>query len=154
MGSEYLRLIYYSDAPQISEDDLRSILAASDRNNPGMEITGLLLYGADNFVQILEGPDQNLRELMKIIELDDRHDAVEIIMEEPMNERLFSEWNMSYMTVTDENAQALGGSFNTVSAEDLMNVLKTPDGYVGGFIFNTFKSMLGNAVARAASRNL
>lgn len=154
MASEYLRLIYFSEAPQITEDDLQSILAASDRNNPDLEITGLLLYGADNFVQVLEGPDQNLRDLMKIIDVDDRHSALEIIMEEPMGERLFSEWNMAYMTVSDENAQAISGSFNTETAEDLMNVLKTPDGYVGGFILSTFKTMLGDAVGRAVSRTL
>jgi len=42
----------------MSQDDLEEILRTSRENNARLGITGMLLYGNNTFVQILEGEDK------------------------------------------------------------------------------------------------
>lgn len=89
------RLLYISRAaPTISEEQVQDILQSSRRNNPGNNITGILVHGGGLFMQVLEGPEQEvLRKYVKILD-DPRHSAAEILYISPANNRIFEKWSM------------------------------------------------------------
>lgn len=90
-----IRLLYISQAISgIMEDHIQGILQSSRRNNPTFEITGVLVHGGGLFMQILEGPEQNvLRQYVKLLD-DQRHSHCQIIHISPANERIFQQLSM------------------------------------------------------------
>ncbi len=90
-----LRLLYFSQATQtITDEDVQDILTISQRNNSPLGITGVLVYGAGIFLQVLEGPEKELlRQYVKIID-DKRHRECKIIYISPVEERIFKNWSM------------------------------------------------------------
>ena len=90
-----IRLLYCSQArSDFSEEVLKEILLTSRKNNSAAGITGVLVHGGGMFMQVLEGPEQNvLRTYMKILD-DKRHTDSRLIQISPMKERMFDNWTM------------------------------------------------------------
>lgn len=90
-----IRLLYCSQAkPEFNQDTLDQILLISRKNNSAAGITGVLVHGGGMFMQVLEGPENNvLRTYMKILD-DKRHFDSRIIHITPAKERLFANWTM------------------------------------------------------------
>ncbi|WP_427454082.1 BLUF domain-containing protein [Litorimonas sp. WD9-15] len=90
-------LIYTSLAnPASSHAAVQDILKSSQRNNVAHEITGLLLFDGDRYIQILEGVPQNLDLLFSKISSDSRHHSLELLHRGPVASRAFSDWRMAY----------------------------------------------------------
>lgn len=81
---------------QVIEWELESILDAALRNNPGMGLTGALLYSGGYFCQVLEGPEDSVRQLFSKICLDERHHEVNTLFFEQVPERQFGMWAMAF----------------------------------------------------------
>jgi hypothetical protein len=96
MLSQYL---YISTAPNLSRDEVESVLAASARNNPERGITGLLLYNGRNFLQLLEGEESALVALMVRIGNDPRHTGVSIIDRRAIDQRSCPGWAMKRVLI-------------------------------------------------------
>jgi hypothetical protein len=89
------RLIYSSTiVPPFDFEDLRDILAASERNNPIQELTGVLVTTATQFLQVLEGPSDNVNELYRKLQRDSRHERLRLIEYTACSQRLFDGWAM------------------------------------------------------------
>lgn len=93
------QLIYssrYKKAPDSPShlDTLRSILAASQRNNGADDLTGFLLFDRPWFFQILEGEHDQVISTYNRIQKDVRHDGVELMALRQMNRRSFPQWSM------------------------------------------------------------
>ena len=90
-----LRILYFSQAKGvISDDQIRDILNASRRKNRLLGISGVLIHGGGQFMQVLEGPEQSvLRLYLKILD-DQRHFNSRITYISLANKRLFQEWSM------------------------------------------------------------
>lgn len=90
-----LRLLYVSQITGgVAEDQIRDILESSRRNNPAQGITGVLVHGGGLFMQVLEGPEENvLRMYVRIID-DKRNGNCQIIHISPADERMFQNWSM------------------------------------------------------------
>ena len=89
------RLIYSSTiVPPFDFEDLRDILAASERNNPPQEITGVLVTTATQFLQVMEGPSDNVNELYRKLQRDSRHERLRLIEYTTGVQRLFDGWAM------------------------------------------------------------
>lgn len=90
-----IRLLYCSQAkPNFTKETLDEILLISRKNNSTAGITGVLVHGGGMFIQVLEGPEQQvLRTYMKILD-DKRHTDSRIIHISPVKERLFDNWTM------------------------------------------------------------
>jgi len=90
-----IRLLYISEAaPSITDEKVQDILKSSQRNNPAVGVTGVLLHGGGLFMQILEGPeDAVLRKYVRILD-DRRHGDCQIIHISPANDRIFEKWSM------------------------------------------------------------
>jgi hypothetical protein len=96
-------LVYCSRAaPGVDDAAVDRIIASSRRHNPARGITGLLVFGGGIFFQWLEGPRDNIIELMATLKTDPRHESVVALSTtEEVRERLFPDWDMELVTATD-----------------------------------------------------
>ena len=95
-----VRLLYASRAAAALTDPLvDSILQQSRRNNARQGITGLLCFGNNLFMQILEGGRSEVCELFNAIVRDPRHVEVRILLYEEIAERRFGGWTMGQVNV-------------------------------------------------------
>jgi hypothetical protein len=86
----------------VTEADVQAIIATSRRWNPARGVTGLLVYGGDIFFQWLEGPKENIVELMHSIRKDKRHNTlVELAVNEEVRQRMFPTWDMELVQPDD-----------------------------------------------------
>lgn len=83
-----------SERPSLLE--LESILSASRRNNARDSLTGLLIVGGRRFLQVLEGPAEQLDLAYARIKRDPRHFALVELSCKPMTKRSFPDWDMGY----------------------------------------------------------
>ncbi len=116
-----LSLTYSSVATDsLADDDLRALLDQSRRANAENGITGVLLYRNGYFLQLLEGPDQAVRQKMDTIRHDPRHTKVTVLLEELIEERQFPEWTMGYPADDTDVEQAPGyrTTFDDLDATD------------------------------------
>jgi hypothetical protein len=75
------------------------IVASARRRNPAQGITGMLVFGSGIFFQWLEGPRDNVTQLMAVLKADPRHEnVVELSEIEEVRERLFPDWDMELVT--------------------------------------------------------
>ena len=92
------RLVYISSATALHGDDiLEAILAEARRNNSRDRITGLLLYHDGNFFQTLEGPKDKVLACYDRITADARHTGCILLLSEPADRRMFSDWEMGFI---------------------------------------------------------
>lgn len=88
-------LVYVSARKEIcTKEEIDKILAACQRNNKDLDITGVLLYTDSRFVQYLEGDYDQIMGLYEKIKSDPRHSSVVLISVSTINERLFPSWQM------------------------------------------------------------
>lgn len=73
---------------------LRRILSSSKRNNAESGITGFLIFDGDTFLQVLEGPKEDVVATFARIEADDRHRSIDILGWQPADDRSFRQWAM------------------------------------------------------------
>jgi len=75
--------------------DIDTIIETSQRNNPGRNITGMLVASGDLFYQLLEGPREEIDLLYARILSDPRHEQVLLLDSETGNfERICPDWAM------------------------------------------------------------
>lgn len=105
------QLIYRSKATTyFTDDDLIALLRQCRSNNTGKKVTGLLLYGYGNFIQILEGDDDVVRDLYtKHILSDPRHRDPVILYQKYVPKRLFKNWSMAFKPLNAERVRHLSG---------------------------------------------
>ena len=99
-----IRLVYMSrETSPTTKEDLEKILEVSRRNNSQVDITGILLYKNGIFFQVLEGPEDAVQETYARIDVDPRHDEVELISEEEITERDFPQWEMGFINMDSDS---------------------------------------------------
>ena len=105
------QLIYRSKAnAYFSDDDLIRLLHQCRTNNIGKKVTGLLLYGYGNFIQLLEGDDDVVRDLYtQRISRDPRHRDPVILHQKYVPKRLFKNWSMAFKPLNAERVKHLSG---------------------------------------------
>ncbi len=91
-------LVYTSaaTADRLTDEDLDEILEISRENNARAGITGLLLFAEGNFIQVLEGPAEEVERAFRRIAKDPRHRQIIELYREPIKKRSFADWNMGY----------------------------------------------------------
>jgi Sensors of blue-light using FAD len=90
-------LMYYSTAKQhINEEDIANILNTARDFNLKSGITGCLLFHNNDFIQLLEGDKELIKELFAKIQKDNRHSNVNLLAEGEKKDRVFENWSMAY----------------------------------------------------------
>jgi hypothetical protein len=100
-------LVYVSSAVELFSDaELDQLLATSRGNNSARGVTGLLLYKDGNFMQFLEGPKQQVLEVMNKVKTDSRHRGVIVLLQEEHEGREFDEWSMGFKKLQGQQGAA------------------------------------------------
>jgi hypothetical protein len=108
-----LSVVYSSTATDPFDDaELTRLLAQCRASNAASGVTGMLLYRAERFVQVLEGSEAVVRRLLERIAADPRHSGLRVLFEEPLAERNFAEWTMGFLPV-EEHAEPLPEGFRS-----------------------------------------
>jgi hypothetical protein len=97
------QLVYTSvRSAKCDDQEIEKIVNACKRNNPGRDVTGVLMYSDKRFIQYLEGDASEIRELYEFIKKDPRHSGVMERAFGPIKERSFPSWHMGYKDVDAE----------------------------------------------------
>lgn len=105
-----ISLVYVSFSQHsMTEDELRAILTQARNANQARDITGMLLYRDDFFIQALEGDKDTVLALYDKIAQDPRHHHVLVIHQAPIYERSFSQWSMGFNHITDQAVEEVEG---------------------------------------------
>ena len=107
------RLTYISKVNAVlSEEQFLEIGRQSSINNRKINVTGVLISAGDYFFQILEGEQAIVDQLLHKISGDSRHHDITVLTAEyGCEERLFSDWDMKTVAIsesTDLMLQAVG----------------------------------------------
>jgi hypothetical protein len=90
-------ILYISSAVNPpSYDQIIHLLTRARERNAAKDITGILLLVDSNFMQYIEGPEQNLKEVFEIIKKDPMHKGIIEIVNEPIQSRIYFGWNMAF----------------------------------------------------------
>ncbi|GAA4497182.1 hypothetical protein GCM10023172_11730 [Hymenobacter ginsengisoli] len=90
-------IIYLSQATvPFDKAQLEHLLVQARQFNAAHELTGILLYGNDQFFQVLEGDQATVHSLYARICEDPRHRNVTTYADKPIVARAFPDWQMAY----------------------------------------------------------
>jgi hypothetical protein len=93
------QLIYRSTTTNPSgraADAIPGIVRQSVARNGLEGITGLLYSEDDSFLQVIEGPDDSIADLIDRLEQDERHRNLRILVDRDTDGREFGDWTMIY----------------------------------------------------------
>lgn len=90
----FLQVAYASRPFGFDSALLSGILLDARRCNARDDITGALIARHDLYLQMLEGPEDAVRDCYKRILSDDRHVEITQLLERKTDARLFSGWAM------------------------------------------------------------
>jgi len=85
-----------STKANLSLEEIDALLEECRRKNAADGITGMLLYQAGSFFQVLEGDRAVVEALFEKIAVDKRHARVTKLILESISERDFAAWTMGY----------------------------------------------------------
>jgi hypothetical protein len=110
---------YVGDTPLADAEQIRS---RSVRYNRSAGITGLLWCGGSTFLQVIEGPTAAVDALFERIAGDRRHDAVSVLFDAAVDERLFENWFVALAAFDDpvDVLDALSPLLTTAESQDLV----------------------------------
>ena len=109
------RLIYKSRRkPNCGAEEIDKILESAQKNNAKVDVTGVLLYDRQHFIQCLEGPSDKITSLYDHIKQDSRHHQVHMIAYGPSKGRVFPAWAMGGKSMEGESLQII----SNLSEED------------------------------------
>jgi hypothetical protein len=113
--------VYCSLASEgVDADAVARIVEQAHVANPELGITGMLVFGGGVFFQWIEGPRDNILQLMDRIRADPRHRQVVTLSEtEGVSERLFPDWDMELVTSSEIREVLLDA---LASAQDEKNI--------------------------------
>jgi hypothetical protein len=128
------QLLYVSGATRsIDRTAVSEILATSRRNNAAAGITGMLLFGNDTFIQVLEGERAVIRKLVERIRADARHRNFMELAEREAQARAFPDWQMGFKELdpsapADQDVfrishDALAGRIDSVADDTMLDLV-------------------------------
>ena len=97
-----IRILYFSTAKaDISRNEVTALVDHARAANETLGVTGALAFNGRNFCQVLEGPEDTVRNLIAKISSDARHSGFKIIDEKTVAGRHFSDWSMELVNDLD-----------------------------------------------------
>lgn len=93
-------LLYHSQAVSpLDEAQLTGLVEQARAYNEAHHITGLLCYSdSGHFVQLLEGPAEEVHALFAKIQQDPRHKKVQALSDYRTEMRWFADWHMAFVS--------------------------------------------------------
>ena len=101
-----MHLIVYVSDFRGNQADIGNVLATITEDaklrNKILHISGVLFYQNRSFLQIIEGSQRSLEYLMSSIERDARHSNLARLIDQPIEQRGFADWNMDSFNLADD----------------------------------------------------
>jgi hypothetical protein len=98
------RVAYVSQIAEGTTDEaIKRIVAKAQLNNRRHDLSGVLALGPGLFAQILEGAPDAVEDTLTRIRADERHLNVRLVIDVPIQGRLFDRWSMELL-VDEESA--------------------------------------------------
>jgi hypothetical protein len=105
-----IQTAYVSHAAEtMTQEALLSLLQQCLANNESSGVTGMLLYGNDTFLQVLEGEEAVLDSVIDKIRKDPRHSRIHFLYRKPLERRQYSDWSMGFKRISAQGLQGIGG---------------------------------------------
>jgi len=103
-------LIYLSQATvPFDGAQLKYLLVKACQFNAAHKLTGILLYGNDQFFQVLEGEAATVHGLYDRICQDPRHRNVTTYADKAISARSFPDWHMAYQALPPQQFLEFAG---------------------------------------------
>ena len=126
------RLVYYSQRNPSESLEIDKLIETCQRNNGRMNVSGLLHYNSDHFLQVLEGGRVEVSALYHRIARDTRHSNIILMGCYDVRERMFPRWSMGLHQGMDDQTRAIYLRYfatdevnpETVNVESLLDVLQ------------------------------
>ena len=120
-----LQIIYASASTKpFTHKELVELLKIARQKNIAADVTGMLLYHAGCFLQVLEGPDENVEAIYAKVQKDSRHTNLLLLVRETIEERAFEHWSMGFVDTTGI-ADKISGFVDYMQALESMTLDKT-----------------------------
>ena len=120
------QLIYQSiRSVDLDATALRRIVAQSSDRNAERGITGVLLLQGNTIMQVLEGPEDNVRAVYDRIRKDRRHHGCVVLFSRQTGRRSFDGWRMGFCEVDDDGVDHFRMTISALRARQ-MQVAKGP----------------------------
>ena len=95
-------LCYVSSCKEtLTVKDLEHLFLVNKRNNTEHNVSGILIYNNGNFLQILEGEENMVKSLFKKITRDPRHRNLIPLINNPIDERIFHDYDSGFIHFED-----------------------------------------------------
>ena len=116
---ELIHLAYVSTQTRdMKAADLISLLTEVRGLNESRIISGLLLHKNQSFFQVIEGSRARVQETFNNIMRDQRHEGVEVLFDEPLEAREFSNWQMGFLDLDGIDVSMLRGYSNFFDSDE------------------------------------
>nr|WP_162988864.1 BLUF domain-containing protein [Pedobacter schmidteae] len=103
-------LLYWGvESHKMDDAELEGLLLQARERNLKLNITGSLFYCEGTFIQLLEGEEENVKEVFRSIGKDNRLMASKLISQGYANQRYFGDWSMHYQQVDAESIARFEG---------------------------------------------
>lgn len=130
----YYILYISAAASAMGETELENILAESRRNNARNEISGLLLFAQNNFIQMLEGEPEHVNSTFERILHDRRHLDVTVIASGELKDRCFPGWEMGFHSLMPDTHARLDNLIRDAKAASEKNDSQLPITLLQAFV--------------------
>ena len=96
-----LRSLTYTSLASLhlSVADVESIHRTARDLNAIDGVTGILVFNGTHFLQIIEGADAAIGDLLERLRRDPRHSGLEVRDDRPIHDRSFPDWSMELVRV-------------------------------------------------------
>ncbi|WP_439123893.1 BLUF domain-containing protein [Marivita sp.] len=120
---EMLHQIVYVSKPtrSMTLSEVRELLIKAQINNHFTDVTGMLLFDGDSFLQVLEGPKETVMALFEKIERDPRHTQFTSLVERTIPHRDFGDWSMGLAHIESKHMRSLPGLMDIQSARSILS---------------------------------
>lgn len=115
-----VQLVYVSKkSPGVKLFDIVNFSQQAQDRNTTMNITGMLIYYGDHFLQVLEGPVNRVNKLYSVIAQDDRHFDVKLVNVSTIYTRRFEKWSLNNISsLSYQKFRDVLVTFGLVSSQD------------------------------------
>ena len=124
---DFTQLIYASQPFGYDSATLHGILMDARNCNERDSITGALICRHDIYLQLLEGPEEPIKETYQRIFRDDRHAGVKKLVTRQVATRMFGDWAMLHdpaNSVIWTRAEVSEGTLERASEKDIIRMFE------------------------------
>ena len=102
-----VNLIYASESVLVTDNNAcEDILSGSRRRNVLFGLTGILVFDPKYFLQVVEGHQKAVTQLLKNLMADTRHHSLTLIHFGAIEKRMFPDWSMGAVLADDVHRAA------------------------------------------------